>query len=77
MDQQQQKPNMTLSKWRLVNLAFELGFVIALPLVGFGLLGKWLDEKYNTEPLFVLVGILVAIISTTIWLTRRIKEYIK
>lgn len=58
-------------------MAFELGFVIALPLIGLGLLGQWLDTKFVTEPLFVLVGILLAIISTTIWLTRRIKEYIK
>ncbi|MBI2607672.1 MAG: AtpZ/AtpI family protein [Candidatus Doudnabacteria bacterium] len=77
MQNSEQKPDQSLSKWRLVNLAFELGFIIALPLVGFGLIGKWLDEKFDTDPWLTLIAILIAIISTTIWLTKRIKELIK
>jgi len=67
-----------IKKWKLVNLAMEMGFVIALPLVALGLLGKWLDNKYHhTTPWITLIGILLAIVTTTIWLTRRIKELIK
>lgn len=74
MQNSEEKPNVSLTKWRLVNLAFELGFIIALPLVALGLLGKWLDQKFASEPWLTLIGILFAIVSTTIWLTRRIKE---
>jgi flagellar biogenesis protein FliO len=73
--QNQEKP--TLNKWKLVNLSAELGFIIALPLVAFGLLGKWLDSRLGTEPWLTIAGILFAIVSTTIWLIRRFKEYIK
>ena len=66
-----------LNKWRMANLAMELGFIIALPLVAFALLGKWLDARYGTEPWLTVCGILIAIISTTVWLTRRFKEMIK
>lgn len=66
-----------ITKWRMVNLAVEMGFIIALPLVALGFLGKWLDSKYGTEPWLTVAGILVAIVMTTIWLTRRIKEYLK
>ncbi len=67
----------TINKWRLVNLAGQMGFIIALPLVALGFLGKWVDNKLGTDPLFVLVGILLAIVSTTVWLSKKMKELIK
>jgi hypothetical protein len=66
-----------LNKWRMVNLAMEMGFIIALPIVLLGFLGKWLDTKYGTEPWITLGAIAIAILTTSVWLTRRIKELIK
>lgn len=74
----QKSPDPILSKWKLVNLAMEMGFVIALPLVLFALGGKWLDHKVgNQTPWFTLLGIVLAITATTVWLTKKLKEYIK
>lgn len=61
----------------MINLASELGFIIALPLVVFALAGKWLDGKYDTFPLLTLAGIVLAITSTTLWMIKRLKAYIK
>ena len=72
----EQKPP-EMNKWRVVSLALELGFIIALPLVAFGLIGKWLDAKTGTYPWLTMVGILLAIVSTTVWLVRRFKELMK
>ena len=67
-----------VNKWALVSIALELGFIIALPLVGLGLVGKWLDAKVGNETLwFTLAGIILAISATTIWLTQKLKGYIK
>ena len=65
------------NKWALVSLGFELGFIIALPLIGFGFVGKWLDNRLNTAPWLTLAGILFAIAATTVWLTRKFKALIK
>lgn len=64
-------------KWQLVSIASELGFIIALPLVALGFAGKWLDNKFGTEPWITLAGILLAIVLTTTWLTKRIKSILK
>jgi LPXTG-motif cell wall-anchored protein len=78
MENSKQKPsNQVVNKWQVASLGFELGFIIALPLVGFGFLGKWLDQKFATDPWITLAGILFAILSTTIWLTRRFKKLIR
>lgn len=67
-----------VNKWVLVSLASEMGFIIALPLLALALAGKWLDHRLHTSiPLFTLLGVVLAITSTTIWLTKRLKEYIK
>jgi len=77
MSESSQKPESpSLDKWRMAQFAAELGFIIALPLLALGFLGKFLDNKWGTEPYLALAGILLAIISTTVWLTRRIKELI-
>ncbi|MBX4204644.1 MAG: AtpZ/AtpI family protein [Candidatus Doudnabacteria bacterium] len=78
MDENPQKPNNPIvTKWSLVSLAGEFGFIIAIPLVVFALAGKWADAKFGTFPWITLAGILIAIISTTIWMTKRLKGYIK
>ena len=78
MPEPEEKSNKDLmKKWSLVNLSLEFGFIIALPLVIFAGMGKWIDGKLHTAPWFALAGILLAIASTTIWMTRRLKTYIK
>ena len=78
MPETNEKSNKDLmNKWSLTTLAFEFGFIIALPLVFFALIGKWLDHKFGTFPWLTLAGIALAITSTTIWIAKRIKVYIK
>jgi hypothetical protein len=69
--------NSNFNRWRMANLAFDMGFIIALPLVALGLLGKYLDGRLGTEPWLAIAGILLAIVTTTVWLARKMKEYIK
>ncbi|OGE76438.1 MAG: hypothetical protein A3K06_01420 [Candidatus Doudnabacteria bacterium RIFCSPHIGHO2_01_52_17] len=74
-EQKQNKPN--LQKSEMVRLAFELGFIIALPVVAFGYFGKWLDQRSDTYPLLTLIGILAAIVSTSFWMYRKFRNYFK
>jgi len=72
-----QKPNKSLDKSELVSIAFELGFIIALPIVALGFFGKWLDGKAGTSPVLTLIGILGAIVATSFWIYRKFKNYFK
>lgn len=73
----EQEPRKGLTKGRLTSLAFELGFIIALPIVAFGFGGKWLDQKIGTFPLLTLIGIFLAISLTTLWIYRKFRDYFK
>lgn len=61
---------------RAFAFASEFGFVIALPIIGLGLVGKWIDQKRQTK-YFVLLGILLAITVSTIWIAQRLKGIMK
>ena len=68
----------TLNKWELVGFAWELGYIIALPILILALAGKWLDNRFSHEfPWVTLIGIFLAIFTTTIWLIQRLKRYTK
>ncbi len=41
-------------------LAWELGYMIALPLVIFALIGRYFDTRFHSSPIFILVGIFFA-----------------
>jgi hypothetical protein len=71
------KQKTGLNKSALVSIAFELGFIIALPVLVFGFLGKWLDQKAGTYPILTLVGILGAITMTSIWIYRKFRVYVQ
>lgn len=51
-----------LKKSLLFSFSFigQIGFSTALPLVVFGILGRYLDKKYETSPYLLLLGILIA-----------------
>jgi hypothetical protein len=77
METPQENPKK-LDRGALISLSFELGYIIALPLVILGLVGKWLDTKMGNDfPTMTLIGIALAIASTTIWISRKVKTYIK
>ncbi|MCD6412290.1 AtpZ/AtpI family protein [bacterium] len=43
-------------------LAFQLGFLIVVPLIGFLFLGIFLDKKFNSSPIFLLLSIFLSFI---------------
>ncbi|HTL39479.1 MAG TPA: AtpZ/AtpI family protein [Methylomirabilota bacterium] len=67
-----------VDKPALISLSFELGYIIAIPLVIFALSGKWVDNHFHHSfPWVTLIGIGIAIFTTTIWLIQRLQKYIK
>lgn len=45
-----------------ISVASQLGFMIVIPLVGFFLLGLYLDKKFGTLPIFLLSSIVLSIV---------------
>jgi len=60
-----------------LSLAWELGYSIALPLVIFALLGRWLDKKFATSPWLFLLGIILAVTISSYLVYRKTMEIIK
>lgn len=61
---------------RAFALAVEFGFIIAIPLVIFGLLGKYLDNRLHTHYI-LLLGVLLALGASTAALWIRFRQIIK
>ncbi|MEA3273495.1 MAG: AtpZ/AtpI family protein [Patescibacteria group bacterium] len=56
-------------------VAFILGYVIVIPLVGAVVLGRWLDNRFNSEPFLLLLLVLLAIIFSSIFLVVKLRKY--
>jgi F0F1-type ATP synthase assembly protein I len=50
---------------------------IAIPAVGAALLGKWLDDKYGTEPLYLILLLIVAFTLTAVLVYKKAQTYRK
>lgn len=48
---------------------------IAIPAVGAALVGKWLDEKYETEPRYVVIFLVIAFLITSVSVWKKAKRY--
>lgn len=75
MDEPQKKPNKTYAfeTAKVLSVAFEMGFIIALPIVFLGALGKHFDDRHHTH-WFVYIAIVVSLAISCTWLYLRIKE---
>lgn len=60
--------------YKTLSLAWELGYIIAGPLVVLAFLGRFLDKKYESSPIFLLSGILLAIVVSSIMVFRKTKK---
>ncbi len=67
------RPN-AFTMQRMIGFATEFGFVIALPVAIFGLGGRWIDGRTHHDHLYTLLGILLALTTSTIFLARRINQ---
>lgn len=55
-----------LSLAQAFSLAWQFGYTMAIPLVILALGGRLLDKYLNTSPLFILIGIFVSIVVSSI-----------
>ena len=65
----EQRPPVGL--WQLVTL----GSVLVACLVGGGALGLWLDERFGTLPLYVLIGLGTGMVCGFLICYRRIRRF--
>jgi uncharacterized membrane protein YfcA len=77
VDEPKAKPASALARSNLsllLSLGFELGYMIAIPAVVGAFGGAYLDKSLGTSPLFILLGIFLAITSSVAWIGRFIKR---
>ncbi len=60
-----------------IGLVWELGWIIAVPVVILGFGGAWLDKKWGTAPWLVLAGFAISFILSLAAAIQRVKEYLK
>ncbi len=63
--------------WQALGIAWELGYVIAIPIVLFGVGGRFLDKHFNTSPWLFLTGVILSIALTSTGLVWKFKKLIK
>ena len=56
------------------SLAGELGLIIVIPLLFFLFIGVKIDLVLETKPMFILLGVVVAAVSSSVLIYRKIKK---
>lgn len=63
--------------WQALGLAWELGWMIVIPLVVFALAGRYADSVFGTSPWIFLGGVVIAIAATTILLISKFSRLMR
>lgn len=63
--------------WQALSLLGQLGYVIAIPLVILAIAGRFIDKKYDASPWFLIAGMLLALVISTLWVFRKTTEIMK
>lgn len=65
------------SVWKALGFAWELGYMIAIPAVGLGFGGAYLDKYMQMSPVFLILGLLLALGISYLGVRRKIREIVK
>jgi len=60
-----------------LSIAWQLGFLIVAPILGFLLVGFWLDKLFNTKPIFMVIGLFVGVVVTIHEVHNLLKPFTK
>ncbi|MBI2634775.1 AtpZ/AtpI family protein [Candidatus Peregrinibacteria bacterium] len=63
--------------WSAYELALSLGYMIIIPILIFGIGGVMLDKWLDSFPIFVVVGALLAVVSSLFIVYRKTKDILK
>lgn len=78
MEQEQIKKESTSAQYTtplaLLRLVTELGFIISLPLLVMVVIGVRLDRWLEKSPLFLLIGIFIAALFSTLLVVQKVKK---
>jgi F0F1-type ATP synthase assembly protein I len=66
-----------MNKWAGALRLTGVGFFIAICIVGGTFAGLWLDSKFNTRPIFIVLGLLLGLVIAVYGVYRMIKPLIK
>lgn len=58
-----------------VKIMLDMGFSIAVPAVAAAFLGQYLDEKYHKYPLFLILCLITAFLSSAVVIIKKAKSY--
>lgn len=56
-----------------LKLAWELGYTITIPLIILVLIGRFLDKRFDTSPIFLFVGIFFSMIISVMGIYKTVK----
>lgn len=71
LGQEGRKPPIDFSAWQL---AFELGYTVAIPIVLLALLGRFADKQFGSSPWLLLIGIVVSLFITPFLVYRKVTK---
>ena len=63
--------------WQALGMAWELGYLIAIPIVVLGLGGRLIDRHFHTSPWFFLLGVVLSIVLTSFSLVWKFKKMLR
>lgn len=66
------KPTV-LNAMSMISVGLDFALILALPLLGFIYLGRWMDARYETK-FFVVLALPLAIIISSIGIYKQIKK---
>ncbi len=63
--------------WLSVQLVWDMGWIIAIPAVVLGFSGASLDKHTGTSPLFLLLGLAIALLLSAVGIVRKLKAIVQ
>lgn len=66
-----------LQEFSLWETAWELGYTIAVPIVGLALLGRWADKSFDTAPWLLITGIALSVFISSFLVYRKVSKVLK
>lgn len=58
-------------------LSMHVAYMVIIPIFVFGGGGLWLDKHFNTSPLYLIIGLVIAFATTIYWMVRQLKVIIR
>ena len=64
-------------EFSVLGIAWNVGYMIAIPIIFYTVAGVYIDRTFGTSPLFIVIALILSVVTSMFIILKKFNSYLK